>query len=248
MVRYFIKLAYDGTKYHGWQIQENANTVQAELEQKISIMLGKSINVVGCGRTDTGVHAREYFAHFDIEKLPFDENDLTYKLNRFLPSDISIYKIFKVNSNIHARFSAISRSYSYYINKMKNPFTKLYSYHHPAFLNIDKMNKAASFIMDYNDFTSFSKLHTQTATNICNVTEAYWEIKNDVLIFNITADRFLRNMVRAIVGTLLEIGKGKLESEEIKTIIEMKNRQKAGFSAPAHGLFLNKVKYTFVID
>ena len=239
-------MAYDGTNYHGWQVQNNAHTVQAELEHKLGLMLGKKAELTGCGRTDTGVHAREFYAHFDFDNLPFEPKDMVYKLNRFLPGDIAVFDIFKVPSGFHARFDAVSRTYKYYINKEKNPFARRYSYFLPVNMNIDKMNLAASYIMEYEDFTSFSKLHTQTFTNNCKVTKAEWiENENGDMVFTITADRFLRNMVRAVVGTLLEIGKGKLEAKEIKNIIEAKNRSRAGFSVPAHGLFLEKIEYDF---
>ncbi len=246
-MRYFIKLAYDGSGYHGWQVQENAHTVQAEIEKKLSLMLGEQISVTGCGRTDTGVHAREFYAHFDLTKpLPFKPKDLVFKLNRFFDETIAVYDIFPVADDMHARFSAVSRTYKYYINTIKNPFITKYSYFHPLPLDVEAMNRAADYLLEYEDFTSFSKLHTQTATNICRIHEANWEKKqNGDLIFTITADRFLRNMVRAIVGTLLEIGKGKMKPEAIKEIIEAKDRGKAGFSAPAHGLFLEKIVYDF---
>ncbi len=246
-MRFFIKLAYDGTSYHGWQKQENAHTVQAELEEKLSLMLGEKIEVTGCGRTDAGVHASEFYAHFDAEKLIFSPKDTVYKLNRFLPDDIAVFKIFKVDYNKHARFDAISRTYKYYINTVKNPFKTKFSYFLPQKPGLKKMNIAANFILEYEDFTSFSKLHTQTYTNNCKVFEARWdEHDNGDIVFTIKADRFLRNMVRAVVGTLLEIGKGKMEPEKIKEIIEAKDRGKAGFSVPAHGLFLTKIEYDFL--
>jgi len=245
-MRYFIKLAYDGTGFHGWQIQKNAHSVQTEIEEKLTLMLGKKVEITGCGRTDTGVHASEFYAHFDIDKLPFKPDDFVYKLNRFLSPEIAVYKMFNVPDDFHARFSAVSRTYKYYINKIKNPFKVNYSYFLSVNIDVDAMNKAAAYLMEYKDFTSFSKLHTQTFTNNCKIYEAFWTVEeNGDLIFTITADRFLRNMVRAIVGTLLEIGKGKLKPEDMKTIIEAKDRSKAGFSVPAHGLFLHKIKYDF---
>jgi len=246
MARFFLKLAYDGTNYHGWQVQENAHTVQAELEEKIGLMLSDKISVTGCGRTDTGVHAREFFAHFDAEKMPFEPKDFVYKLNRFLPGDIAIFDLFEVNPEMHTRFSAVSRTYKYFINTKKNPFNTKYSYYFNGDLDVDAMNRAAKYITEYDDFTSFSKLHTQTATNICKISEAAWEAFNDGrLIFTITADRFLRNMVRAVVGTLIEVGKKRITPEDVKSIIEAKDRSKAGFSVPANGLFLEKIKYPF---
>ncbi len=243
MKRYFIKLAYNGQNYHGWQIQENAHTVQAELNQKISLLLGHDINLVGCGRTDTGVHAREFYAHFDVPEVRLPLKDLVYKLNRFLPEDIVVYGISEVSLDLHSRFSAISRTYKYYIHTIKNPFSAGLSMTYDGELNVEDMQAAADYLLNYNDFTSFSKLHTQTKTNICLIKEARWEIFPDQLVFTITADRFLRNMVRAIVGTLFEVGKGKLSPQDIPAIIESKDRGKAGFSVPAEGLFLERVIY-----
>jgi len=247
MTRYFLKLAYDGTLYHGWQVQENAHSVQAELEEKLSIMTGQKVQITGCGRTDTGVHAREFYAHFEIDKLPFKPKDFVYKLNRFLPVDIAIFDLFETAPDAHARFSAVSRTYKYYINLVKNPFNTKYSYFLSSKPDVEAMNKAAGYLKTYTDFTSFSKLHTQTATNICKISEARWDENNKGdLIFTITADRFLRNMVRAVTGTLLEVGEGKILPEDIKSIIEAKDRSKAGYSVPAKGLFLEKIEYPFL--
>ncbi len=243
MSRFFIRLSYDGTNYHGWQLQQNAHTIQAELNDKLSVLLGESINVVGCGRTDAGVHAREFFAHFDSKQMQFSETDLAYKLNSFLPEDFAVDHIFPVTDEMHSRFSAISRTYKYFVNRKKSPFNRQFSYHFNGTLDLESMQNAAAILFQFEDFTSFSKLHTQTATNNCKITEARWEVNGDELIFTITADRFLRNMVRAIVGTLLEIGKGKLKPEEMQRIIEAKDRSRAGFSVPAHGLFLERVIY-----
>jgi len=245
MNRYFIKLAYKGTNYHGWQIQENAHTVQAELNEKMSLMLGESINLVGCGRTDTGVHAREFYAHFEISKKLNELRDLTFRLNGFLPDDIVIYEIFKVPADFHARFDAKSRTYKYYISIQKNPFLTGQSFYFHGKLDVSKMNEACSVLFNYTDFTSFSKLHTQTKTNNCKIYKAIWKEDGDELIFTIQADRFLRNMVRAIVGTMIEIGSGKLGVQDMKRIIEAKDRSDAGFSVPAEGLFLEAVAYDF---
>lgn len=245
MNRYFIKLAYNGANYHGWQVQNNAQTVQEELNEKISLILKKEINLVGCGRTDTGVHAKEFYAHFDISQELDDLKELVFRLNGFLPNDIVIFEILEVPADFHARFDAKSRTYKYYISKQKDPFRIGQSYYYHTHLDIRKMNEACAFLFDYNDFTSFSKLHTQTKTNNCKILEAKWEEVNGQLIFIITADRFLRNMVRAIVGTLLEIGKGKLQVEDFKRIIEAKDRAEAGFSVSADGLFLEKLDYDF---
>lgn len=243
MNRYFIKLAYNGKNYHGWQIQENAHSVQAEINEKLSLIIAERINVTGCGRTDTGVHAREFFAHFDIEQPAIELKDLTYKLNRFLPADIVVFDVFEVDEQTHARFSAKSRTYKYYITKTKDPFNEGFNYYYHRPLELNRMNEAANYLLYYNDFTSFSKLHTQTKTNLCRVIQANWELAADNYIFTIKADRFLRNMVRAIVGTMVEIGKGKIKPEEMKQIIEANDRSRAGFSVPAHGLFLEKVEY-----
>lgn len=243
MQRFVIRLAYSGTNYHGWQMQENAHSVQEELSSKLSILLKDKITITGCGRTDTGVHASDFYAHFDVEKMEWELKNLVYKLNSFLPYDIVIYDISKVNENFNVRFDAISRTYRYYITSVKNPFKEKTSYYFNGNLNVEEMNKACRFLFDYTDFTSFSKLHTQTATNNCTIKYAKFEKVNNELVFTISADRFLRNMVRAIVGTLLEVGKGKLCAEDMATIIEQKDRGKAGFSVPAHALFLEKVTY-----
>ncbi len=246
MPRYFIKLAYNGAAYHGWQIQPNAHTVQAELNEKLGLLLHRDINVVGCGRTDTGVHAREFYAHFDMDEafdFSEDSGDFVYRLNAFLPMDIAVYGLWQVPDDFHARFSAVSRTYRYYITRKKDPFLNGLAYYYPGRLNVSKMKEAAEILYRYTDFTSFSKLHTQTKTNDCTIEKVLWEEKAGLLVFTITADRFLRNMVRAITGTLLEIGRGRLGVEDMNRIIEAKDRSKAGFSVPAHGLFLEKIVY-----
>ncbi len=243
MKRYFIHLAYNGTNYHGWQIQENAHTVQAEINEKLSLLLKSGINVVGCGRTDTGVHARDFYAHFDFEGGITDPADLAYRLDQFLPKDIIIMDVKEVSPEIHARFSAISRTYAYYISSRKAPFLNGQCYVYTGDLDMDAMSSSCKYLFSYTDFTSFSKLHTQTATNNCKISQASWKKEGAMLIFTVTADRFLRNMVRAIVGSMIEIGKGKLKPEDLGRIIEARDRSKAGFSAPAHGLFLENVDY-----
>lgn len=249
MPRYFLKLSYRGTAYHGWQIQENAHTVQAEINEKISTLCEDTVNVTGCGRTDAGVHARNFFLHFDLHQpLAFTPQDFVFRLNRFLPEDIAIYDIREVSPETHARFDAISRTYRYYISRQKDPFVQDTALTFMGRLDMEAMQQAADYLLDYKDFTSFSKLHTQTATNFCRLAEARWEQTGNQLIFTITADRFLRNMVRAIVGTLLEIGKGKLKPEDMKSIIEAKDRSRAGYSAPAQGLFLEAVRYPFELE
>ena len=244
-MRYFIKLAYNGAPFFGWQIQPKQISVQELLENTFSILLKEKIQITGCGRTDTGVNAREYFAHFDYsKKMPTEEIDrLVSGLNNFLPKEIVIYHIYPMPDNAHARFDAISRTYKYYINFNKDPFSYPFALHVSVNPDIDKMNQAASILLKINDFTSFSKLHTQVNNNNCHITTAFWKIEKEQLIFEITADRFLRNMVRAIVGTLLWVGKGKLSINEFQDIINQKNRCKAGNSVPANALFLEKVRY-----
>lgn len=243
MNRYFIQLSYKGTNYHGWQIQPNAISVQEVVEKALTTVLREKTEVTGAGRTDTGVHASFFVAHFDVENEILNPDNLCYKLNSLLPYDIAVQKIWHVKSDLHARFSAISRTYKYYISTQKNPFRSETSFKYLLPLDIDKMNDAAQILFEYEDFTSFSRLHSDVKTNNCKILWASWEIANTQLIFTIKADRFLRNMVRAIVGTLLEVGKGKLSVNEFRNIIEAKDRGAAGASAPAKGLFLVDVEY-----
>jgi tRNA pseudouridine38-40 synthase len=233
---------FDGTAYHGWQVQPNSSTVQEQINQAISTVLEEDINIVGAGRTDTGVHAKQMFAHFD-SSMSFDGKDLIYKLNSFLKNDISVLRVFEVDNSAHSRFDAVSRKYEYLIHDNKNPFliNKSWCFHRK--LDVDLMNEASKLLLIYTDFTSFSKLHTQTKTNNCSVKMAVWKKVNNALVFSIEADRFLRNMVRAIVGTLVAVGEKKISIEEFVEIIESKNRSKAGTSVPAHGLYLVSVKY-----
>jgi tRNA pseudouridine38-40 synthase len=209
------------------------------------MVLNEPIQVTGCGRTDTGVHAKDYYAHFDTTKtdLIANHDKWIYKLNSVLPNDIAVYQLIEVGPEASTRFDATSRTYEYWISKQKNPFMidAANFIHSP--LNLDAMNNAAKILLDYTDFSCFSKSNTQTFTNNCKITEAYWKEENNCIVFTITADRFLRNMVRAIVGTLLEIGEGKTKIEELKSIIESKNRSNAGASVPACGLYLTKIKY-----
>lgn len=245
MNRYFIKLAYNGRDYHGWQMQKNATTVQGVITNALMLLLkDKSIEIVGCGRTDTGVHAREYFAHFDTE-TGFNPVTLKAKLNRFLPKSIVVYNIYCVPDDLHSRFSAVSREYKYYISNVGDPFENEYFWQVSTDLNVEKMNEACDMLFDYIDFTSFSKLHSQTKTNNCKIMYARWEKSDDRLIFTIKADRFLRNMVRAIVGTMIEIGSEKMSFEQFQAVITSKNRSNAGASVPAHALFLNKIDYNY---
>ncbi len=243
MKRYFLQISYKGTNYHGWQIQPNAVSVQEIVEKTLSTVLREKVEVVGAGRTDTGVHAAFFVLHFDLLNEIQEPENLLYKLNSFLPYDIAFQKIWPVANDMHARFSAISRTYKYYISTQKNPFKTDTSFKYLLPLDIAKMNEAVYILTEYEDFTSFSRLHTDVKTNICKIHWANWEIKNTQLIFTIKADRFLRNMVRAIVGTLLEVGKGKLSLNDFRKIIEAKDRGAAGASAPAKGLFLVDVEY-----
>lgn len=240
--RYFIELAYQGTNYHGWQIQPDSNSVQAEINRALSIILREPINVVGAGRTDTGVHASFYVAHFDTTK-EIDGDKLTFKLNSFLDSSISIFWIYKINDTLHARFTATSRTYHYYVNKVKNPFNYLFTYQHPKPLDVHNMNSACDILFNHKDFTSFSKLHTDTKTNNCVIKEAQWIETENQYIFKISADRFLRNMVRAIVGTMLEVGMVKIDLQEFESIIVAKDRGRAKRSAPPQALFLTDISY-----
>ncbi len=243
-MRYFVHLAYDGSQYHGWQIQKNAHSVQAEIEDCFRKLSGNAVKVTGCGRTDTGVHAKSFYLHFDIEdKLPMDMATFLYKCNAILPRDIVFYELFPVPADAHARFSALSRTYTYYIHRHKSPFRRQYSFFHPFDLDISGMNRASEILFEYRDFSAFSKSKTQTKTNDCSITEAWWEERDGQYIFHITADRFLRNMVRAIVGTLLEIGTGKRAVEDLHRIIASKDRSMAGMSVPGNALFLSHIAY-----
>ncbi len=242
MKRFFLEIKYDGTNYHGWQIQKNANSVQEQLNKALSTLLQKNIMITGAGRTDTGVHAKQIFAHFDTN-TSFEINNLKFKLNKFLPHDISCSSITEVNKDAHARFSATARTYEYWITTKKDPFLHNKAYHFIHRLNLNNMNLACNTLLKHTDFSCFSRSNTDTFTNDCDITKAHWEIKNDCLVFTITANRFLRNMVRAIVGTMLDIGQQRIKIEDLETIINSKNRSEAGTSAPAHGLYLTEVKY-----
>ena len=243
MQRYFIYLAYDGTSYHGWQVQPNGVSVQECLMKALSTLLRQPTEVVGAGRTDAGVHARLMVAHFDSPQA-LDEVFMTDKLNRLLPPDISVYCLRAVKPDAHARFDAVSRTYRYYVTTAKVPFERQYRcrlYSEPDF---DRMNEAAHTLFDYTDFTSFSKLHTDVKTNNCRIMQAHWERLDEVTwVFTIRADRFLRNMVRAVVGTLLEVGRGKLSVEGFRRVIEQKDRCRAGTSVPGCALFLEDITY-----
>ncbi len=241
-MRYFIQLSYKGTHYHGWQRQLNASSVQAEIEDKLSLLLATEIEILGCGRTDSGVHAKQYFAHFNHEKV-LDSDVLLMRLNKVLSKDIAIHEIKKVKDDLHARFDAKLRVYEYWITQRPNPFLNEYAWYLYGNVNIDLMNNAAKLLLTHQDFECFSKVHTDVNTFLCDITFAKWELQNDKLVFTIKANRFLRNMVRAIVGTLIEVGKNKMTIEQFKNILEGKNRNEAGQSAPAHGLYLTEVQY-----
>ena len=242
-MRFFITLSYDGTRYHGWQIQPNGDSVQQCMQEALSTLLRKPVEVVGAGRTDTGVHARMMVAHFDWEE-PLDGKQLAYKLNKLLPGDIAVQEVRQVEDDMHARFSATSRTYHYYIHTRKDPFLQAYSWQIPFALDFEKMNEAAKVLLEYEDFTSFSKVNTDTKTNLCDLKEAYWEeVAAWQWRFTITANRFLRNMVRAIVGTLVEVGRGRTSIEEMRQIIEAKDRCQAGESVPGKVFFLVDIKY-----
>lgn len=244
MQRYFIYLAYDGTNYHGWQIQPNGISVQECLMKALSTFLRREIEIVGAGRTDAGVHASLMVAHFDCE-TSLDASALADKLNRLLPPDISVYRVCPVRPDAHARFDATARTYKYYVTSAKYPFNRQYRWRIHSRLDYGRMNEAAKVLLEYTDFTSFSKLHTDVKTNICHVTHAEWTQTEDgsTWVFTIRADRFLRNMVRAIVGTLVEVGRGKLSVEGFRRVIELQDRCKAGTSAPGQALFLVNVEY-----
>ena len=243
MTRYFIYFSYDGTNYHGWQIQPNGNTIQAEMHHALSVLLRKQIEVIGAGRTDTGVHARLMVAHFDGDDN-IDVVQLSYRLNRILPQDIAVHEVKPVSEDMHARFSAKSRTYRYYIHFNKNPFHRAYSYEIHYDLDFDAMNNAASYLLKQSDFTSFCKTGTDAKTMICHVTHAQWhKMSDNAWYFEITANRFLRNMVRAVVGTLIEVGRHRMDFDAFKKVISDKTRTAAGESMPGHALFLEDITY-----
>lgn len=244
MVRYFIELSFNGKDFVGWQIQLNGISVQEVLNKALSTIFREKIETVGCGRTDTGVHASYFVAHFDAENpYSIEISRAIYKLNRILPYSIAVSSISEVASTTHARFDAIERTYRYVISTKKNPFLTNLAYHYSLPLDIDKMNIAAALLLTITDFTSFAKLHSDNKTNLCKVVKAEWSQEDDTLVFTITANRFLRNMVRAVVGTLIDIGLGKYGPEEILQIAEAGSRSVAGFSVPAEGLFLSNIVY-----
>lgn len=243
MQRYFITFAYDGTAYHGWQIQPNGNSVQEELQKALSTILRENIEVVGAGRTDAGVHARRMTAHFETE-ANFDCAQLAYKLNRLVPRDIAIYDVYPVDADMHARFSATLRTYHYYIHTRKNPFLRHYSCELHYQLDFDLMNQAAARLLAVDDFGAFCKAHADVKTTLCNVTEAVWvRDVGDAWHFRISANRFLRNMVRAVVGTLIEVGRHRMTLQQFDDVVASGSRSNAGESMPGNALFLEDVKY-----
>ena len=244
-MRYFIEFAYKGTHYHGWQYQPNAVSVQEMLNKALSVVLNAEIDAMGAGRTDTGVHATQMFAHFDIEN-EFEIPTIIHKLNSFLPKDIAVYNIIPVHDEAHARFDATKRTYEYHIHTTKNPFLEETSWYLHQQPNVEWMNEAAKLLFNHTDFQCFSKVNTDVNTFNCDIFEAYWKQQDNQLVFTISADRFLRNMVRAIVGTLINVGLGKITISDFNAIIESKDRSKAGFSVPAHGLYLTKINYDYI--
>ena len=244
MSRYFVTLSYDGTRYHGWQIQPNGVSVQERLQEALSTLLREPIAVTGAGRTDAGVHARMMVAHFDWKGDAIDGQQLAYKLNRLLPYDIAVSKVEMVSEDMHARFSATSRMYRYYFHTTKDPFQRAYSceIHYP--LDFAKMNDAARILMTYEDFGAFCKSGADVKTTLCQVTKAEWvQTSPTTWYFEIRANRFLRNMVRAVVGTLIEVGRGRLSLDDFKKVIEGKQRSDAGESMPGNALFLEDIVY-----
>ena len=242
MARYFIELSYKGTNYHGWQIQKNATGVQQLLNKALSLKTGGDIETIGSGRTDKGVHALQQFAHFDMSK-GISEEHLAFQLNRVLPNDIVVKRIFEVNPGAHARFDAVSRSYQYKINRLKDPFLIDTSYYRRGDLDLSLLNQAAGLLIGDQDFESFSKVKTDVNHFRCTITRSEWIEEEDKIYYYVTADRFLRGMVRTLVGTMLDIGSGKTSLEDLKRIIASLDRQKAGRAVPAHGLYLTQVKY-----
>lgn len=241
--RYFIYLSYDGTNYCGWQIQPNGISVQESIEKALSVLYSNDITVIGAGRTDAGVHAKLMVAHFDAPEPVADLPQLVYKLNCLLPKDIVVSDVKAVSETAHARFSAISRTYQYFMATTITPFNRNFVWRYRGDLDYELMNRLCPVLKEYTDFTSFSKLHTDTKTNNCRIMKAEWTIEDDVHVFTIKADRFLRNMVRAIVGTFVEVGRGKIDEVGFRRIIEAKDRCQAGSSIPAKGLFLTDIVY-----
>lgn len=245
MQRYFLEIAYKGTHYNGWQLQPNQPTVQAAIEKAISTILREETGVLGCGRTDAGVHAKQYFLQFDTPKK-VDGGKLVYRLNGLLNYDVAVKRIIPVSSDAHARFDATERTYQYFIHSQKNPFLQDRSLYVSEKIDLDAMNKASEMLLKNEDFESFSKVHTDVNNFNCKVSHAKWSQQQDQWMFEITANRFLRNMVRAVVGTLLEVGSGKISLSEFDEVIKSRSRSRAGKSVAARGLFLTNVKYPYI--
>ncbi len=246
LMRYFIKFSYNGTNYHGWQVQPNAISVQEILNKALSTIFNSKIDCMGAGRTDTGVHAQEMFAHFDFETLT-DVKNAIHKLNSFLPKDIVIFDIIKVHNDAHARFDARKRTYQYHINTFKDAFINDQSWFYHQKLDLDLMNQACEILLNHTNFEAFSKVNTDVNSFDCKIYEAFWKQENNKIVFTISADRFLRNMVRAIVGTLIYVGLKKITIQDFEMIILSKNRNNAGFSVPPHGLYLTKIEYDYIL-
>lgn len=248
-MRYFLELAYNGTQYHGWQIQKNAHSIQAEIQNALSTLLKQPTEILGSGRTDAGVHAIQQFAHFNTDQA-LDATTFLKKLNGILPKDISMHRLIPVTPDAHTRFDATARHYIYRINREKTPFLENFSYYNFYQLDVNQMNKAAKILLKHKDFQCFSKVHTEVNHYLCDITQAIWKEETyfnvPLLVFYISANRFLRGMVRAIVGTLLNVGNGKIDLEEFEQIILSKDRKQAGWSVPAQGLFLAKVEYPYI--
>lgn len=244
MQRYFIELSFRGTSYHGWQAQPNALSVQSEVERTLNTLLHGPVKITGAGRTDTGVHARKYTAHFDTNHdLPSHRADFIYKTNAILPQDIAVKDVYPVNADAHARYSALSRTYKYFISRVKDPFHLDDSWFNPVALDLNLLNQAAAEIMKFHDFKSFAKVDSDVKSHECTIFDASWTLEDERYIFTITANRFLRNMVRAIVGTLIDIGRGKTTVDHLHRIVEGRDRCLAGFSVPAKGLILYDIVY-----
>ncbi len=243
-MRYFITFSYLGSSYHGWQRQPDASSVQQTLEEALKLFLKEVISLVGAGRTDTGVHAKVMVAHFDTQQS-FKIEELIHRLNAYLDESIAILSIVEVVADAHARFDATSRSYEYWVVQQKNPFLTQAAYYITHPLDVNRMNEAATLMLDHKDFECFSKSNTDVHTYLCDVTRAEWVFEGERLVFHVSANRFLRNMVRAIVGTLIEVGKGKMSIDEFKAVLNSKDRRNAGPSVPAKGLYLATIQYPY---
>ncbi len=241
-LRFFIELAYNGKSFHGWQIQPNAESVEGTLERALSLLLKEPVDVVGAGRTDTGVHASFMVGHFDSLSQEINE-DLVHRLNSFLPNTVVVYRIYQVQNEAHARFDASVRTYHYKISQQKNPFLVDWAYEFKPTLDLDVMNRAAQLLLSHRNFKCFSRSNTDVKTYNCVISQAQWVVRDDLILFIVSADRFLRNMVRALVGTLIEVGLGKIDIHDFKNILDSENRSEAGASVPAHGLYLVDIKY-----